>query len=74
NVYVADSNNDRIMRWCKESCKGSVVVGGNGNGNGKGQQPKQLNYPKGLSFDVEGNLYVVDCGNHRIQKFDIDLD
>ncbi|CAF4199699.1 unnamed protein product, partial [Adineta steineri] len=57
---------------CKESCKGSVVVGG--NGNGKGQQPKQLNYPKGLSFDVEGNLYVVDCGNHRIQKFDIDLD
>ncbi|CAF4439733.1 unnamed protein product, partial [Adineta steineri] len=57
NVYVADSNNDRIMRWCKESCKGSVVVGG--NGNGKGQQPKQLNYPKGLSFDVEGNLYVV---------------
>ncbi|CAF1457973.1 unnamed protein product [Adineta steineri] len=72
NVYVADSNNDRIMRWCKESCKGSVVVGG--NGNGKGQQPKQLNYPKGLSFDVEGNLYVVDCGNHRIQKFDIDLD
>ena len=25
----------------------------------------------GLSFDDEGNLYVADCGNDRIEKFEI---
>ncbi|CAF4352153.1 unnamed protein product, partial [Adineta steineri] len=27
----------------------------------------------GLSFDDEGNLYVADWLNHRIQKFEIVL-
>ncbi|CAF0877144.1 unnamed protein product [Adineta steineri] len=69
NVYVADSKNHRIMRWCEGSTEGSIILGGNGDG----EQPNQLYHPSGLSFDVEGNLYVVDCWNHRIQKFDIDL-
>ncbi|CAF4154698.1 unnamed protein product [Adineta steineri] len=56
------------MRWCEGSCEGSIVVGG----NEEGEQPNQFNYPRGLSFDVQGNLYVVDYWNHRIQKFDID--
>ncbi|CAF4198820.1 unnamed protein product, partial [Adineta steineri] len=29
--------------------------------------------PRGLSFDDEGNLYVADCCNHRIEKFEIIL-
>ncbi|CAF1478371.1 unnamed protein product [Adineta steineri] len=70
NVYVADRDNHRIMRWCKGSKEGSIVVGG----NGEGKQPNQFNYPATLSFDVHGNLYVVDHNNHRIQKFEIDLD
>ncbi|CAF0777117.1 unnamed protein product [Adineta steineri] len=69
NVYVADSDNHRIMRWCKGSKEGSIVVGR----NGRGEQANQLNDPRGLSFDVQGNLYVVDQYNHRIQKFEIDL-
>jgi DNA-binding beta-propeller fold protein YncE len=28
--------------------------------------------PSGLLFDRQGNLYVVDCGNDRIQKFSVD--
>ncbi|CAF1397776.1 unnamed protein product, partial [Adineta steineri] len=43
------------------------VVGG----NGEGDQSNQLNSPDGLSFDDEGNLYVADYWNHRIQKFEI---
>jgi len=31
-----------------------------------------LNYPYGLSFDVENNLYVADQENNRIQRFRID--
>jgi sugar lactone lactonase YvrE len=69
NVYVADSNNHRVMRWPKESQIGSIVVGG----NGEGKQSNQFHYCKGLSFDRQGNLYVVDWDNNRVQKFDVDL-
>ncbi|CAF4355273.1 unnamed protein product, partial [Rotaria sordida] len=31
-VYVADSHNDRIMRWPKGATQGSVIVGENGEG------------------------------------------
>ena len=63
-----NGGNDRIMRWPKEATQGSVIVGG----NGRGGQSNQLNNPIGLSFDRHGNLYVVDYGNHRVQKFNID--
>jgi DNA-binding beta-propeller fold protein YncE len=65
---VAEVGNARIMRWVKGATQGSVIVGGNGVGG----QSNQLNGPIGLSFDRHGNLYVVDNGNHRVQKFNID--
>ncbi|CAF0772690.1 unnamed protein product [Adineta steineri] len=65
-IYVADSWNHRVMRWCEGDEKGEIVVGGNGQGN----QSNQLTWPIGLSFDNEENLYVVDAGNHRIQKYE----
>ncbi|CAF1353517.1 unnamed protein product [Adineta steineri] len=52
------------MRWCEEKEEGEIVVGGNDKGN-------QLYGPAGLSFDDEGNLYVADYYNHRIEKFEI---
>ncbi len=66
---MADCVNARIMRWSKEATQGSVIVGGNGGGS----QSNQLNGPWGLSFDRHGNLYVVDGGNHRVQKFNIEF-
>jgi DNA-binding beta-propeller fold protein YncE len=40
---------------------------------GKGSGSDQLIHPAGLALDVEGGfLYVVDSGNHRIQKRDLD--
>jgi sugar lactone lactonase YvrE len=78
-VYVADAVNHRIMRWVKGATQGgimgwfkgatqgSVIVGGNGEGG----QSNQLNLPIGLSFDGHGNLYVVEYGNNRVQKFNI---
>jgi DNA-binding beta-propeller fold protein YncE len=69
NVYVADSDNHRIMRWPKGSIEGNIILGG----NGYGKQSNQFNYLRGLSFDRHGNLYVVDHSNHRIQKFNIVL-
>ncbi|CAF1467691.1 unnamed protein product, partial [Adineta steineri] len=68
-IYVADSSNHRVMRWCEGKEEGEIVVGG----NGEGSQSNQLDYPCGLSFDDEQNLYVSDRLNHRIQKFEIIL-
>ncbi|CAF3167676.1 unnamed protein product, partial [Rotaria sp. Silwood2] len=40
-VYVADDENDRIMRWPKGATQGSVIVGR----NGRGRLSNQLNQP-----------------------------
>ncbi|CAF5043187.1 unnamed protein product, partial [Rotaria socialis] len=68
-LYVADSSNNRVMRCTQGDKKqGTVIVGGNGEGDGV----NQFNFPRGLSFDRHGNLYVVDMGNHRVQRFSIE--
>lgn len=38
--------------------------GSPGSGDG------QFNWPMGIAVDANGNVYVSDSGNHRIQKFD----
>ncbi len=35
----------------------------------KGDGPGQFNSPKSVSSDANGNVYVLDSGNNRIQKF-----
>lgn len=35
----------------------------------KGDGPGQFNSPQSLSSDANGNIYVLDTGNNRIQKF-----
>jgi hypothetical protein len=60
--------NDQVMCWCEGLKEGTIVVGV----NVRGQEANQLHVPVGLSFDVEGNVYVADCLNDRIEKFVID--
>ncbi|CAF5137086.1 unnamed protein product [Rotaria sp. Silwood1] len=66
-LYVADSENHRVMRWPKGAKQGTVIVGGNDEGAGA----NQVNPLRGLSFDRQGNLYVVDRNNDRVQFFSI---
>src|SRR4051812_11467904 len=42
------------------------LKGWGSQGNGEGQ----LNNPTGIAVDSFGNVYVLDTGNNRIQKFD----
>tara|TARA_B110000093_G_scaffold172067_1_gene202702 strand:- start:2307 stop:5330 length:3024 start_codon:yes stop_codon:yes gene_type:complete len=39
-------------------------------GNGLGDAANQLNQPEGLALDAEGNLYIADYSNNRIQKIE----
>ena len=43
-----------------------VAWGGEGSADG------QFIYPGGVTTDPDGNVYVVDTGNHRVQKFTAD--
>lgn len=38
-------------------------------GKGKGFDMNQFNYPTGIAYDQDENLYVSDMHNHRIQKW-----
>ncbi|CAF2120788.1 unnamed protein product, partial [Rotaria magnacalcarata] len=68
-LYVADSLNDRVLRWTQGDKKQDTVLMG---GNGRGAGANQFNVPIGLCFDRQGNLYVVDCNNNRVQRFSIE--
>jgi hypothetical protein len=60
---------DGIMCWVKGATQGSIIVGE----NVIGVQPSQHNGPIGLSFDRHGNLYVIDNGNNRVPKFNLEF-
>lgn len=44
---------------------GVIVAGGNGQGSGA----NQLDGPRGVTVDRNGNIYIVDQKNYRVQKW-----
>ncbi|CAF1119367.1 unnamed protein product [Adineta steineri] len=68
SLYVADSGNNRILKFAAGSTSstyGTVVAGGNGSGSGA----NQLSNPRFIIVDSSGNLYISDGGNNRIQRW-----
>ncbi|QJD86852.1 S-layer homology domain-containing protein [Cohnella herbarum] len=69
NVYVADSANYSIRKLnASGPAAGTWETISAVYGNG----PGQLKYPSSLATDQDGNLYVADTFNHRVQKRDAD--
>jgi len=64
-VYIANTGGSVVL---KVSPQGELVARYGSFGSGDGE----LNQPTDVAVDGEGNLYVVDSENHRIQVLDRD--
>ena len=65
NIFIADHNNDRVVKWTPGSSQGIIVAGGNGTGSNL----NQLNKPVDVHVDNNGNIYVLDRNNFRVVKW-----
>lgn len=69
-LYVADYNNNRVMKWTIGASQGSVFAGSSVGLPGNTNQ--LFNGPGDIALDpTETYLYVSDYANHRIQRFRI---
>ncbi len=65
-IYVADTWNHRVQKF---DLDGNFVAKIGPEQISVGGEPGQFFGPRGLAVDAQGNLYVTDTGNHRVQKF-----
>ena len=78
-VYVADTNNNRVLAWRNSASltKGNQadkVIGQRDFSSNGTQGPGHdlssgLTLPTGVAVDTAGNLYVIDAGNNRIVRY-----
>jgi DNA-binding beta-propeller fold protein YncE len=72
NVWVADADNDRFQIFSPD---GTYLETWGTPGSGEGEfefysQDSKYGTPYGgVAFDHDGNIYVLDTGNYRVQKF-----
>ncbi len=71
DLFVSDSDNDRIVEYPYNSSTGTfaasgVVVAGTGK---SGSGSTQLYDPQGIALDAKGDLLVADLVNDRVQEF-----
>jgi len=78
NLYVMDTLNHRVQRFARD---GTFIdaTGERGTGDGQFADPSEDSEfapdgPWGIATDQDGNVYVADTWNHRIQKFGPDFE
>lgn len=70
NVYIADQNNNRILRYTGTSTTATTVYGqANFTTSATGVTATTLNTPWMLAIDRSDNLFVTDYGNRRVLVF-----
>jgi len=69
DIFVSDGYvNNRVVKYDKTG-RFLAQVGSEAPGSG----PEQLNLPHGLAVDAQGNVYVADRSNNRMQVYDNNL-
>lgn len=66
NVYVAESGNNRVQ---KLSAAEAFVFQVGRSDEASGSANGELSSPNDVVLDSEGNIFVTDTGNNRVQKF-----
>jgi sugar lactone lactonase YvrE len=67
NLYIVDSNNNRIRQVAPGGTITTVAGGGSG-GDGGPATAASLASPGGVAVDSAGNLYIADSSNCRVRK------
>jgi sugar lactone lactonase YvrE len=72
NLYIADSNNNRIRKVATTGLITSVAGTGAAlfSGDGGPAIAAELNNTFGMAFDSARNLYFADLFNHRVRRVD----
>jgi sugar lactone lactonase YvrE len=73
NLYITAVNFHMLFRVDAADGRIHRLAGGGasgGAGDGGPAAKAELNSPRGLSVDSEGNIYIADAGNHRIRRID----
>jgi len=66
NVYIADCNNHRIVKWKRNANIGESIAGG----NGCGKEVNQLNSPANVIFDrTSDSMIIADRQNRRVVRW-----
>jgi sugar lactone lactonase YvrE len=74
NLFIADTNNNRIREVAAPVTPSSTIttVAGNGTAGFSGDTgpatSAELNIPRAVAFDSTGNMYIPDSGNNRIRE------
>jgi hypothetical protein len=67
NLYVADTFNNLIRKVTPDGTVTTFAGGEEGYQDGS-LTTARFYYPRGIAFDAEGNLLVVERGNNRVRK------
>jgi trimeric autotransporter adhesin len=69
NLFIADNSNNRVRKVSPASIITTVAGGGGGGlGDGGPAISAQLNDPRGVATDAQGNLFIADNNNQRVRK------
>jgi sugar lactone lactonase YvrE len=64
-IYIADTNNARIVKWTEGTPYGQIVAGELGAGSGTAQ----LYGPMDMVVEKAGTIYITGTTNNRVQKW-----